>query len=57
MLMNVLMSLSIHVTMKQELHVLIQLVASNVNVLKASLEMDISAQVCKLHAHIKYIVV
>ena len=47
--MNVLMSLSIHVTMKQELFVPIQLVASNVNVLKASLEMDIPAQVCELH--------
>ena len=42
-LINILLNLSLHVTMKQELHVPIQLVASNVNVMKASLEMDIRA--------------
>ena len=49
MLINILLNLSLHVTMKQELHVPIQLVASNVNVMKASLEIDIRALVCELH--------
>ena len=48
MLMNALMSFSIPVTLKPKLSVLIQMVASYVIVLKASLETDITAQVFEL---------